>query len=210
MDNLAKNWSKLSLDIREGGGFHLTKERGSKEFIIAAKFLTKQVLNAESIIRTLSPLWRDRNGFEVRSTEDHVVLFVFEEETKVKKILAREPWSFDKNLVILQRYEKTIPIKELVFNSLVIGPSSWSSRVLYETRCCWRNMWGCRSGKQVTEGLGSRERKVFTNFGICRCFFTTMLRSYYFNGGWDWKLGYFQVWKDTKYLLLVRLPESCG
>lgn len=56
MDNLAKNWSKLSLDIREGGGFHLTKERGSKEFIIAAKFLTKQVLNAESIIRTLSPL----------------------------------------------------------------------------------------------------------------------------------------------------------
>lgn len=52
------------------------------------------------------------------------MLFVFEEETKVKKILAREPWSFDKNLVILQRYEKTIPIKELVFNSLVIGPSS--------------------------------------------------------------------------------------
>ena len=41
MESLTKHWSKLSLDDREGGGLHLTKERGSKEFIIAVKFLAK-------------------------------------------------------------------------------------------------------------------------------------------------------------------------
>lgn len=123
MESLTKQWSKLSLNDREGGGLHLTKERGSKEFIIAAKFLTKRVLSTEAIIRTLSPLWWARNGFEVRNAKDHVVLFVFEDEVEVDKILTSEPWSFDKHLMILQRYEKAIPIKELVFDK-VMDPSS--------------------------------------------------------------------------------------
>lgn len=150
MESLTKQWSKLSLNDREGGGFHLTKERGSKEFIIAAKFLTKWVLSTEAIIRTLSPLWWARNGFQIRNAKDHVVLFVFEDEVEVGKILTSEPWSFDKHLMILQRYEKTIPIKELVFDK-VMDPSSWSFRMFYETGCCWRNLWGCRSCHRSSE-----------------------------------------------------------
>jgi len=43
---------------------------------------------------------------------------VFEEDEEVEKILASEPWSFDKHVMILQRYEKTTPIKELVFDEV--------------------------------------------------------------------------------------------
>lgn len=34
---------------------------------------------------------------------DHRVLFIFSEQSDVNKVLAGEPWSFDKNLVALKR-----------------------------------------------------------------------------------------------------------
>ena len=57
MENLTKHWHKLSLNDREGGKLAVKKDRVSHEYTIVAKFLTKQALNAEAIIRTFSPLW---------------------------------------------------------------------------------------------------------------------------------------------------------
>ena len=67
MESLTKYWSNLSLNDREGGGARLGKNRGLNEFILAAKFLTKQALSIDAIIRTFSPLWRSKQGFEVRN-----------------------------------------------------------------------------------------------------------------------------------------------
>ena len=100
MESLTKHWSNLSLHDREGGGVHLAKEKRWSECIIAAKFLTKRALNIEAIIRTFNPLWRSKNGFEVRNTGDHMMLFVFDNKEEVDKIFAVEPWSFD-NIVFL-------------------------------------------------------------------------------------------------------------
>ena len=36
----------------------------------------------------------------------------------MEKILALQPWSFDKHLVVLCRYEKAIPISEIRFNKI--------------------------------------------------------------------------------------------
>ena len=55
-----KHWSNLSLNDREGGGVHLGKDRGLNEFILAVKFLTKEALSIDAIIRTFSLLWRSK------------------------------------------------------------------------------------------------------------------------------------------------------
>ncbi|XP_075640309.1 uncharacterized protein LOC142612063 [Castanea sativa] len=47
---------------------------------------------------------------------NHIVHFIFDNKLEVDTILANEPWSFDKHLMVLQRYDKDMPVEELTFN----------------------------------------------------------------------------------------------
>lgn len=49
---------------------------------------------------------------------NHCVLFAFKEETNIEKILAGEPWSFDKNLVALKGVLRPALVKGLVFDNV--------------------------------------------------------------------------------------------
>ena len=63
METLVKKWVNMSLDDREGGEVQLNVIERSKNVTIAAKFLTKQALNTEAVIRTFNPIWQSKNGF---------------------------------------------------------------------------------------------------------------------------------------------------
>ena len=115
MEDLEQNCRKLSLSEREGPGCSLTRDDGVPAFSIAAKFFTKRALSINVIAKTLTPLWRSQNGFKIKSLGDHKVLFTFDDKIDVDKKLMSEPWSFDKHLVAMERYEKETPLHELKF-----------------------------------------------------------------------------------------------
>ena len=48
---------------------------------------------------------------------NHLVLFVFKDETDVANVLMGEPWSFDKHLVALQETKRDEAIQSLEFDS---------------------------------------------------------------------------------------------
>ncbi|KAF3969630.1 hypothetical protein CMV_006590 [Castanea mollissima] len=58
-----------------------------------------------------------RNDFKIREADDHILLFVFDFENDAERILAMEPWVFDKHLVLFQRYDFTIPTRNLRFTT---------------------------------------------------------------------------------------------
>ena len=116
MEELTQSWSGLSLNDREGSKFILKNQLRSSEFIIAAKFLTKRVLNMEAVARTFRQLWRSTDGFKIRNLGDHVVLFVFKNQADVNRIFLSEPWCFDKHLVVLQNYDSDASVSDLSFN----------------------------------------------------------------------------------------------
>ena len=120
MEGLTKHLSKLTLNDREDGKLHLSEERSTMEVILVAKFFTKCALNTEAIIRTFSPLWHSKNGFQVCSVGDHILLFVFDNEEETEKILLLQPWSFDKHLVAFYRHDTTTPVSELSFNKVLL------------------------------------------------------------------------------------------
>ena len=101
MDDLAQDWSRLTLSNREGPSCCLTEEDSLSDFCIAAKFLTKRALNIDVIAKIFTPLWRAQNGFEIQNLGDHKMQFSFDNKANVDRILLSEPWSFDKDLVVM-------------------------------------------------------------------------------------------------------------
>ena len=113
MEDITKHWSSLSLSEIEGPGLCLRSDQATDEFGILARFLTKRPLNIEAIAKTFNPLWRSKTGFRVKNIGDHIVLFSFDNKSDVDRILSAEPWSFDKHIMVLSRYNRDISISEL-------------------------------------------------------------------------------------------------
>ncbi|XP_075645092.1 uncharacterized protein LOC142616090 [Castanea sativa] len=116
MDELEKSWTCLSLSERKGPGCCLTPDESVKTFSIIASFLIKRALNAEAIVRTFTPLWRARRGFKIQHIGVHKILFSFEDKEDVDRLLGSEPWSFDKRLVVMQRYDNDRSLEDIKYD----------------------------------------------------------------------------------------------
>ena len=83
MEDILYDWKKLSLTEDEDVKVSLSKSKNQrrKDYVLAAKFVTKRALNVEAIGQTFKPLWRAKKDFKVCEVGDHILLFVFELET---------------------------------------------------------------------------------------------------------------------------------
>ena len=61
-------------------------------------------------------LWWSTSGFKIWTLDDHVVMFVFSNQVDVTRIIQSEPWCFDKHLVVLEKFEVDVHVRELQFN----------------------------------------------------------------------------------------------
>ena len=119
MEDVLNDWKRFSLLEEENNKITLDIENPTaKEVILAAKFMTRRALNIEAIGRTLKPLWKTENGFEMRDVGNHILLFVFSNENEAERILATESWTYDKHLIILSRYDGLCPIRNGRFHSV--------------------------------------------------------------------------------------------
>ena len=118
MENLSAMWETFSLSKSEGSRYRVSGSSMEGPYLLAARFFIGRVLSMEAIARTFKLLWHTKKGFEVRDMGNHCVQFAFKEETDIEKILAAEPWSFDKNLVALKRVLRQAEVKDLVFDNV--------------------------------------------------------------------------------------------
>ena len=95
----------------------LTTKKKAGEHVLAAKFLTHRNVNLEAVARTFRPIWRTRGSFEVNDAGNNMVLLDFEFEVDAVKVLMGEPWTFDRHLVVSERYDGSTPIQNLQFKS---------------------------------------------------------------------------------------------
>ena len=116
MEDLANTWNRLSLSDREQKGYVLRSDHRTGEYLLAAKFLTPHFLIMNAVAKTFKQFWRSTNGFKIRHLGDHKVLFIFDNLPDVDRIILHQPWSFDKYLVVVQRYDSDTPARELLFN----------------------------------------------------------------------------------------------
>ena len=134
MEELTKTWNSLTLSKCEGSNFLIKEDQVKTEFIIAAKFLTKRALNIDSIAKTFTPIWRSRNDFKIQKESSHVVLFTFDDKNEMEKVMATEPWSFDKRLMVLQQFGKEMDLKDMEFNKVTFWVQVHDLPIRFRTR----------------------------------------------------------------------------
>ena len=120
MDEITHGWNNLSLLNREGDDMKLKKRCPIEEFSLVARFLTSRALSIDAVARTFTPIWKTRNGFQIRNLGDHKLLFVFDNESDAKRVLQNEPWSFDKHLIVFQRFNKDKVLEDYSLNEAAL------------------------------------------------------------------------------------------
>ena len=115
MEDLTRSWQKLSLSSNEGEKMDLSKIRKIQGLALAAKFFSCRSLNIDTMARTFQPLWRTSGDFHASDAKHNHVVFTFELEEDVEKVLTGEPWSFDRHLVAFIRYDGSVPVQDLHF-----------------------------------------------------------------------------------------------
>ena len=134
MEELTKSWSCLTLSDVEGSNVQINEEEAVTDFVLAAKFLTKRALNIDAIAKTFTPLWRSKNGFKIKKEGDHVILFTFDNREEIDQILKAESWSFDKHLMVLQRYDRETDVLGMQFNRITFWVQVHDIPIRFRTR----------------------------------------------------------------------------
>lgn len=66
--------------------------------------------------QTFRPLWQTSGDFHANDAKHNHVVFTFELEEDVEKVLMGEPWSFDRHLVAFIQYDGSVPVQDLHFD----------------------------------------------------------------------------------------------
>ena len=116
MEPLEEMWKRFSLSDKEGFDVDLAHTTQQSENILVAKFLTPRVLNIDLIARTFKPLWKTKKSFLVQDLGKNRLALVFDDALDLERVLANEPWSFDKFLVVFAWHCDDTPIDDLRFS----------------------------------------------------------------------------------------------
>ena len=115
MESLEGLWKKFSLLDEEETGVACPKKDAPENFILAAKFTTKRVVNVESVARTFRPLWRLERDVQIKDMGDNILSFNFEDECDLNRVIEHELWTYDKHLVVFEKVVENVPISALSF-----------------------------------------------------------------------------------------------
>ena len=98
MDSIDNLWQNFMLIDKEVCEYDLELCEEEPSYFLAAKFITRRVVNAEAGARTFKPLWRAAKGFSVKDMGENTLLFNFNAESDLERVLANEPWTYANTL----------------------------------------------------------------------------------------------------------------
>ncbi|KAK7834206.1 hypothetical protein CFP56_024848 [Quercus suber] len=103
MDDMTGKWARLSLNTQETQTVPLASTTENNARVLIAKLFTMHRVNIEALSKTLRSMWRSTQEFEIHDLGSNTVLLLFSDEADTLKILAQQPWSFDKYLIGLYK-----------------------------------------------------------------------------------------------------------
>nr|POE90911.1 hypothetical protein CFP56_58506 [Quercus suber] len=112
-------WSKLSFTEAEDKDIALGRNCTKAARAIGRNYVVMKIHNTRSVSldvlrKNMRMLWKTNKGVQISEIEDDLFLVEFGDGKDKQKILDTCPWSFEKQLVLMQEFEgKQIP-KDIV------------------------------------------------------------------------------------------------
>ena len=77
------------------------------------KILSQRSINVDALRKNLRMLWKPNKGVQISELEEDLFLVEFGDEKDKKKVLDMCPWSYEKQLVLIQDFEGELTLKEI-------------------------------------------------------------------------------------------------
>ncbi|XP_031092274.1 uncharacterized protein LOC115996968 [Ipomoea triloba] len=106
-EDLEVAYAALELNDDELEDFTLDQEEDLR-FSLVGKLITDKTVKFPFMRDTMATVWRPGKGMAVKELTNNIFLFQFFHEIDVQRILNDGPWSFEKNLLILTRFQPNI------------------------------------------------------------------------------------------------------
>ncbi|XP_059446486.1 uncharacterized protein LOC132178037 [Corylus avellana] len=96
------------------GEIALAREKGTR--CLVGKIWTGKRTNQEAFKQVLSKIWRTRRGVIFKEVQDNLWIFEFEEDGDKRRVLEGRPWSFDRQILVINELEGNTPPSQMKFS----------------------------------------------------------------------------------------------
>lgn len=103
-------WKRFNLSEEERGVLSVNSQdvaqsKEQAQFCLLFRLQTNKDFKNEAFKSTLHQLWRGPNRVTIKEVGDNLFLAIFVTEEHMNDVLDKIPWSFDKRLVLLKRFD---------------------------------------------------------------------------------------------------------
>lgn len=103
---------KTGISITEGDVEEVRAQGGR---CLIGRIWSEKLVNKEAFKSVLSRVWQTIRGMIFRELNDNVWLFEFEDEVDMRRVLDGRPWSFDRQILVLNEFDGSIPPSQMKF-----------------------------------------------------------------------------------------------
>ena len=103
-------WSKLSFTEEEAEGIKLdfkstkaVRELGKN--CVVMKIMSHKSISIDALRKNLRMLWKPNKGLQLSEVDEDLFLVEFRDGKDEKKVLDMCPWSYEKQLVLMQEFD---------------------------------------------------------------------------------------------------------
>jgi hypothetical protein len=83
---------------------------------LVGKVWADKLVNKEAFQSVMSNVWRTAGGVKFKDLKDNIWLFEFTDQVDKKRVMEGRPWSFDRQIIVLNEFDGSIPPSQLEFN----------------------------------------------------------------------------------------------
>ncbi|KAK9911292.1 hypothetical protein M0R45_035211 [Rubus argutus] len=147
MEEMGKRFAgSLVLSEREARGLKIGSSAAQAavlfKYALVCKVLTQRFFRRRSFIDLFSRLWGGEKGVSISDVEDERFIARFSCEEDMQRVFDREPWDFDRSLIVMGRSKDVESVTDVVLSTAVFWIQAYGVPFRFRTPAVARDIGG--------------------------------------------------------------------